>query len=227
MSAIPLRPGWIGHAVLVGGLFCLGLGCTGGCMGARGMAYLFAPRQIQKPEYELSAQRVAILIDTARPGQANPVFETSLQTRIVELLRENEVPSQVIPQEDVLTLRSRPEYATWSIQRIGRELRADQVLYIRIDQLRLTDSRDPVVTPAVELDVKVIDPTQPAANARLWPEADQEPDGRRIRHQRQPVERENPLVMDAEARKLAWETGYYVARLFHEWDQEDPPPHQP
>jgi hypothetical protein len=197
-----------------------------GCVGLRGLAYLTQPRQIQKPEFELSG-RVAIVIDAARPGQANPVFESTLYKRIVELLRENEVTATIIPYDDITNLRqTQADFTSWSVQKIGRELNADQVLYVRVENLSLAQKDEPVMTPAVTLRVKLIAPRAPAANARLWPETDKEREGREVACKRHPVENEGVDRVDSEAAKLARETAYYVARIFHKWDAEVPPPRE-
>jgi hypothetical protein len=203
------------------------LGSQMGCTELRALAYLTAPRQVQKPEFPLCG-RVAVVVDYAHAGQANPVFESTLYKRIVELLRENKVDATITPYEQMANFRqSQADFASWSVQKIGRELDADQVLYIRIEELRLGQKGDPMMTPSVVLRIKLIAPRAPAANARLWPDADKERDGREVTCKRPPVENEGVERVDSEASKLARETAYYVARNFHEYDLEVMPPHEP
>ena len=198
-----------------------------GCGMMRGFAYLFAPRQIQKPEFVPTEGRLAIVLDAARPRLANPVFEVNLHKKIVAYFRENGVKCQVVPYEDVMELQqATPNFQTWSIQKIGRRLGAAQVLYVRVEQLQLGDLSDAVFTPSVELRVKVIGVQDPSVHARLWPRADEDPDGREVTHQRSPVEAESLEIIDSETAKLARETAYYVARFFHKYDLEDNPPHE-
>ena len=199
-----------------------------GCKIAAAIGLLTMPPQIEKAEYELTEGRLAIVMDCVRPEQADPVFETALHKQIVKLFRENKIPCQIVPYENVIELKqAQPDYRAWSLQKIGRKLGADQILYLRIEQLRLRSRADVVVTPHVEMRIKLIGTQEPAVHARLWPGGDAEPDGRMITHQRSPVEVENPELMDSETTKLARETAYYVARHFHEYDTEINPPREP
>lgn len=200
-----------------------------GCRAIGALGVLLSPPQVQKPEIELTRGRLAIVIDAARREQSNPVFESALHNGIVELLRENKVPSQVVAYEDLVRLRqSNADYLTWSYQRIGRALEAEQVLSVRIEDLRLAPGRgEPVVTPHVELTLKLIGVREPPEKARLWPRKDPEPDGRTVAHERPARQAESVDVLDAEAAKLARETAYYVARHFYKYDLEEKPPREP
>lgn len=217
--------GWGGRGVV---LFVLVLApaLTAGVVGCRAigaLGVLLAPRQIEKPVHEFGTSRVAIVIDYAQPQQSSPVFDRNLYNRIRERFRENEVQAELVTWDDFMRLRQREaEFSDWSVQRIGRGLDADTVLYLRIEELALyTAPGDPIIAPRVTMLIKVIDANAPAAHARLWPDADQEPDGFRLSHDRQQREAGNVTELDAEMAKLARETAYYVARLFHEYDREE------
>ncbi|MFH1746924.1 MAG: hypothetical protein ABIG44_07750 [Planctomycetota bacterium] len=201
----------------------------GGCKMIGAILIMTAPPQIAKPEYELDEGRLAIVIDMARAAQSNPVFDLALHERIVTQFRDNKVPTRVIPFEDVVQLKqSQPEYRNWSVQRIGRDLDADRVLYLRIDQLRArSDPGDPIIQLSVELRAKLIGVSEPPMHARLWPNRDKEMDGRIITHSRPPKEADSLDIIDAETVKLGHETAYYVARCFHEYDEETNPPREP
>jgi len=217
-------------AVRVAGVLALGtLLALVGCRAMAGLGILFSPRQIQKAEFELTPGRLALVIDHAHAGQADPVFDLNLHNRLVELFRDNNVPARVVPYDEVVRLRqANRDFSSWSIQRAGRRLNAEQVLYVRIEDLRLRPSSDdPVITPEVGLNVKVIGVREPTVHARLWPDKDAETEGRWLTHRRQPKEVENRDVIDAEAAKLARETAYYVARHFHKYDLEVKPPREP
>lgn len=200
-----------------------------GCKQVGSLLVLFSPPQIQKPEFELTTGRLAIVTDYARPAQTNPVFDLNLYNRIFAQFRENEVPCQIVPYGDVVRLRqSNPEFAKWSVQEIGRRLNAEQVLYLRIEQFQLLRSpRDPIITPRVALRVKVVGVHEPSVHARLWPERDADPDGRTVTHTRPPKEAGDFELSDAETAKLARETAHFVARFFHKYDLEVKPPHEP
>jgi hypothetical protein len=199
-----------------------------GCVGLRGAVYLFSPQHIQKPEFTLTSGKLVILVDVVAPGEANPVFESSLHEELVRQMREFELPTQVVPYEQLVTLRqTNPGFRDWSVQRVGRQLEADQVLYIRVDRLQLGGRDEPLVSPAVKLCMKVVGVREPAANARLWPDPAAEPDGRCLTHERTAKEAGGPEVLDAEAAKLAREVAYYILRPFRKWDLEEVPPREP
>ncbi|HRS28922.1 MAG TPA: hypothetical protein P5255_11725 [Phycisphaerae bacterium] len=220
-----IRPGFGSWSLLLSLVFITA--SQTGCVGLRGLAYLMQPRQVQKPEVDLSG-RVAIVIDYARANHANPVFETTFHKRVVELLRENKVKAEILAYDEIDRLRqSHSDFASWSVQKIGRELNADQVLYVRIEELRLAQKNNPLLIPSVALRLKLIAPRAPAANARLWPDADRERDGREVTCKRQPGENEGAERVDSETAKLARETAYYVARNFYEYDLEIQPPREP
>jgi len=207
------------------GLLLLGI-C--GCVGLRGAVYLFSPQHVQKPEFALTSGKLVILVDAVQPGEANPVFERSLHEELLRQMREFELSTQVVPYDQIITLRqTNPGFRDWNIQRIGRQLGADQVLYIRVDRLQLGGRDEPVVSPAVKLCMKVIGVREPAANARLWPDSASEPDGRCLTHERAAKEAGGPEVLDAEAAKLAREVAYYLLRPFRKWDLEEVPTREP
>ena len=162
------------------------LGLTAGCRNVIGaIGYYFRPRQIQKPEHQFAAgARVALVIDTARPEDENPVFNQALYERAVEMLREAGSRAKVLPLQAVIDLRrANPDFHKWSIQKIGRELEADEVLYVRVDRLIIREEPDhPLLTPTVEMRLKVIGVSEPPVHARLWPE---EKEGRPVRCARQ------------------------------------------
>jgi hypothetical protein len=202
---------------------------SAGCKLIGGLGVLLSPPQIQKPEFEPTAGRLAIVIDYAHGVQSNPVFDVSLHTRLVELFRENKAPSEIVPYEDVVQLRqANADFATWSVQRIGRELNAEQVLLVRVSQLRLrATDKDLIMTPHVDLHLKVIGVNKADGSARLWPDKDADPDGRVVSHDRHSKEADSVDLIDTETAKLARETAYYAGRYFYKYDKEEKPPHEP
>ncbi len=205
------------------------LGLAAGCNVISAIAYYFRPREIQKPQYEFPADsRVAIVIEAARPGEENPVFNQALYERVVEMLREGKSKAAILPLRAVTDLRrADPDFNKWSLQKVGRALQADHVLYIRIDRLLIRQSPDyPILTPAVDLHLKLIGVGQPPVHARLWPEAKE---GYPVSCARQTTEAADtgPDAGDLEARKLAYDTAYYVTMPFIEVDLEQPPPVEP
>jgi hypothetical protein len=207
-----------------------GLGATIGCgpfIGAT--TYSLSPRHLQPPEYEFPADsRIALFIETAHPGDENPVFNEALQERLVQILREKKSKGTILPLRAVADLRrADPALERWSLQRIGRELGADHVLYLRLDRLVIRETPDhPLLSPSVDLRMKLIGVNQPAAHARLWPK---EKEGRTISYSRQSRDAAdaNPDAPDIEAAKLGRDTAYRVAMPFITVDLEEQPPVEP
>jgi hypothetical protein len=204
-------------------LVCTSIGCN--ILGPA--AYYLGPRRIQKAEFMLTEGRLAVVIEAAHPEQDNPVFNQALFDKLAEILRERKVPSELVPYRDLLELRQagRRDFGKWSLQRIGRELRATQVLYLRIEKLQLRQTPDhPLVTPEVSLRYKVIGVREPSAHARLWPK---EAEGRQVSRTRPAQEATDARLIDGEARKLAHDTAYLIAEPFTDVDLEERPPTEP
>lgn len=198
-----------------------------GCKLVAAIGILGAPRQIQKAEYKLTNQRLAVLIETAVPGQDNPVFAQALHDKLVEIFREEDINQRIVPRREMLELRrDHPDFTRWSLQRIGRELNAQQVLYVRIEHLQIRAAPDhPLLEPRVRARLKVIAVNELGDQARLWPPA-AERDGRAVEWQRQPREAESAMTVDTEAAKLAREFAWRVAEPFYDVDLEDDPPRE-
>lgn len=197
-----------------------------GCSQLGAIAYYLRPRQIQKPQYEFPAgTRVAFVIEAVNPQQENPVFNQALYERVTDRLREGKSGANLLPLSLANDLRRRNlDYPQWSLQRIGREMNADQVLYIKIDSLTIRPTPDhPLLTPEVALHVKLISVQEPPLHARIWPDAKE---GHLVQCKRQVAEAadENPEGPDVEARKLAYDTAYWVTMPFLEIDLEENPP---
>jgi hypothetical protein len=116
-----------------------------------------------------------------------------------------------------------PDFREWPVQRIGREVDADQVLHVVIDKLQLQESEDsPLLQPLCELRLKVIGVSQPPTAARLWPNKD-ESDGYPVTCTRQAREMSGVNGLDTESTKLARDTAVFAAMPFHDVDLEETP----
>jgi hypothetical protein len=202
------------------------VGMMTGCNILGALAYYFQPRQIQKPQYEFPADtRVALVMEAQDPRYENPVFNEALHERVVTMLREGESRATILPWQQVIELRrAHPDFAKWSLQKIGRTLGADQVLYLRIDRLIIRPSPEhPVLAPEVDLRMKLIGVREPPAQARLWPESKE---GHLVSCKRLIGEAAdaNPDATDVETRKLGYDTAYWVTMPFIKVDLEKPPP---
>lgn len=194
-----------------------------GCQLVAAIGILTAPRQIQKAEYTLIGGRLAVLVEAVRPDEDSPVFRHAFQQRLDEIFRDKkEIEVELVPVAEIEYLRQRNiDFSKWSIQKVGREVDAEQVLYVRIEQLRFLETPDsPVLAPRVRLWLKLIGTYKPADAARLWPTAE-EPNGRMIERERPITEYTGPTALDSEMRKLAREAAFLTAMPFYDVDRED------
>jgi hypothetical protein len=197
-----------------------------GCTLLGTIAYYTSPQRLTTPEFVFPAtSRVAVLIDPAREGESNPVFEQALTDRLREMFRDRNSKATFLPIREIVALRRRPEYRGWSIQRVGKELNATHVLYLRQERLVLRETPDhPILHPQVLLRAKVIDVAAPSESARVWPP---EADGREITGSRPMQEYTTPDATDSAVRKLGYDVSYFVGYPFFEMDLEEKPPIEP
>ncbi len=199
---------------------------VGGCGSLKAAAYFLSPAHMQKPEFEFPKDaKIAVVIEPARPEFANPVFDKALYDRLVEHFRERKSGATLIsPRETARLRRENADYASWPVRKIGQELEASHVLYVRVDRLSGYQSREtPLVEPAAALRLKVFGVNLPDHDARLWPT---EKEGRVVEAQRQASEASDPAHADAELAKLGREIAYLVMVPFFEIDQEESRPRE-
>lgn len=206
----------------------LGLLGVPGCNIVSAAAYFLSPPRVQQAEFKLTEGRLAVLVEPARPEEDNPVFTQALCEKLAEIFRDHKVKAQLIPQDEVMKLRHQNrDFAKWSLQKVGRRLNAQQVLYIRIDRLQMRDEPTaPVLHAAVRMRLKVIDPAAPSETARLWP-GSSEPEGRLTERARPVTETGDVVAEDAEATKLGRDAAWMVAMPFYDVDLEKKTPWEP
>lgn len=199
-----------------------------GCNIVGAAVVMLHPPLMQDAEIELTDGRLAIFVEYAQPRHENPVFTQTFYDRFAEILRERELEAEVVPLSDVFRMRqANPDFGQWSVQRIGRKLDADQVLYVRVERLSLRNQPgQPLLEPIAELRMKLIDPRAIATPARLWPPKG-EPEGRVIHRARQTREAADTVLLDAETVKLARDTAWLAAKPFYRWDTEKKDPWEP
>jgi len=197
-----------------------------GCRTIGAIAYYVTPHPKTPAEHTFpEGSRVAILIEARQESEANPIFDKSLHETLVNTLKDQEVKAEFVPFREMVALRQKPGYAGWSVQRIGREVGADQVLFIRLDRLSTREAPDfPVVEVKAVADVKVIGTSDPEAQARLWPG---NPGGRQVKLERPAKEASQPRVADEELTKSARVLAREIARFFYEHDPQDKLPIEP
>ena len=199
------------------------LALTAGCNVLGPIAYYLGPQRIQKPEYKLSETRpVALVIEAASPAANQPVFNETLSESFLRVMSDKKSKVRFVPPRQVAELRRRPDYASWSLQRIGRELEASEVLHVLVEELVVRENPvDPVISPRVLLRIKVIGVDQPSRSPRLWPDNEL---GQELICTRPPQEALTAQEVDAALIKLARDTSHRLAVFFTETDLETPLP---
>jgi hypothetical protein len=195
-----------------------------GCNIVGPLGVLFAPPQIQKAEVTLTKSRLALLVEYARTEDENPVFTQTFRERLAEILKEKKVNEQLVPAQELARLQqANPDFGKWNLQRVARELRAEQVLYVRIDRLVIRPTPDhPLMEPGVMMHAKLISASAEAKAARLWPPA-AEREGRELSRSRPPQEAADARAIDEETTKLAKDAALLMAMPFYDVDKEERP----
>jgi hypothetical protein len=195
-----------------------------GCNIIKGITYFTRPEEKQKAQFEFpSNSRVLVMLDPARPDYESPIFARALYDRLADVFREKKSTVKLISPREILDLRrTHADFDSWSVQRIGRELNADHVMWLKIDRYQTRQSRDyPVLEPLVELRLKVIAVDHPPTDARVWPP---EKDGHKVETSRPMREAADASTEDLEARKLAQDAAWLVSFPFFEQSLEESPP---
>ncbi len=169
------RAGWCRVRALLGWLLIYGLGLSlSGCV-IGPIIGQFTGRRSEtvkvKAKYKLRAGNLLILVDSpvgvARSSGVRAVLSRELE-REIEL---HGLAASVIPASELSAFRSsREDFEELNIAQIGRELWAQQVLYVKVAEFQLGTLLDkPAGQGLIRGRVKVFDIEQ---NRRVWPEMD-------------------------------------------------------
>lgn len=197
-----------------------------GCSLIQPLTYFLRPPDIQKAQFEFPpGSRVLIMLDPARPEYDSPIFARALFDGVCDNFREKKSSVQFIPPREVAELRrEHSDFQSWSVQRIGRELNADHVLWVKVDRYQTRQSPAyPVLEPYAELRVKVIAVDNPSTDARVWPT---EKEGMKVTSSRPVREAADSSAEDLEAKRLARDAAWQIAFPFFEQNLEDPKPRE-
>lgn len=151
--------------------WCLGLVlAAGGCEVPAYVATVITGPPKIPAVYELMDRPTVVLVDDYHNKLPAMTLASLLAGRTGEALKDHEVIETLIPSTTVDTLRARHEdFRKWPIDRIGRQVGAEQVLYISIERYQMTDEQQ-IFHPRVDVRVKVIDV---ASGTRMFPAGDQ------------------------------------------------------
>jgi hypothetical protein len=181
----------------------------------------FAPPKKVKAEFKPPEGRTLLVFvdDMVRPVDYEPI-KSELAQQINDLLIEKKIAGGVIPYRNVIDLASRrPDFNALSVGEVGRELKADIVLYVRIDKFALRDEGGgPMWHGQLQVTVRMVDVENGWNNrseARLWPK--DKPDGHLIPLAETPPSTETaPNHAQEITRALARNVAAEVVRPFHD-----------
>lgn len=186
--------------------------------------------------FPLPSHRTLVFIDDPRESFTNPQMKTVIASQIVFQLKDNEVlaADQVVDLAELRAIQNEldDDFEKTAIDRIGRMVEADQVLYVRINAVAIRQ-QDTLYRPAASLDVTVIDAFE---RKRLFPPTHEFVTGATAQGQAPPAYRMTVTMeydgvdtsltsrsSDIAARqKLAEKIGLDVARLFYDWKDDEP-----
>lgn len=210
------------RAILIFIALCLLVGCGGEGY----FSHLVSGGDKVPALYTLEERPTLILVDDPADRFADPNLPLTVAINIEHHLKQNEVlVDKIIAQRKVADLQAKHglDFASMPVDRVGRELEAEQVIYVLIDDVAL-ENVPGVFRPKATAQVKVIDvktgrrlfPNPPAPN--------------------QPIEttptRGHPIVTEMSykgsdinsrgtltqlKRQLAETVGRDAARLFYKW----------
>ena len=215
------------RATLIGSLVfslasCALLVASGCNLVSAGSYIIEGPGKIDA-EYELRQVKTVVFVD----DQKNVLPRTALRVIIgddisARLLTEELVPSTISPRDAISISRSREQAGTkLSLEKLGKELGADQVIWVRPYIFDLDGYEDQQgARPTAKVHVKVIDIT---SRQRVYPPGDSFPEGRDLTISLlRDVNREE-LTTTTGRRKLeealSTEIGDDVAKLFYQHER--------
>ena len=179
-------------------------------------------------EHELAAVRTVVFVDDRRNVFPRTALRTSIGEAIAkDLLARELVPSIVSPRDAIALARQKESGSRpLSIASIGRELDAQQVIYVQVDSFSLagdggTEGAGFGVRPTASCRVKVIDCV---ANVRSYPVGDIGESGRLVTSRIREVDPEafrTVASRRAVEDRLAARMAIDIAQLFYEHDRVD------
>ncbi len=168
-----MGPGWWRVRVLFGwlALYGLGLGLTGCVIGP--IIGQFTGRRSETvkvgAKYKLRTGNLLILVDSPVGVARSSGVRAVLSRELGREIEFHELAASVIPASELSAFRSnREDFEELNIAQIGRELWAQQVLYVEVTAFQLGTLLDkPAGQGLVRARVKVFDVEQ---NQRVWPQ---------------------------------------------------------
>ncbi len=169
--------------------------------------------------HELADRPTVILVDDPVGKLPERALANLLADRIGNRLLEADALEQVIPSTLVQQLRQdEPEFGNWAIDRVGRSVGAEQVVYVLVQDFQLTEEQL-VMRPTIAMRIKVVDVD---SGRRLFPVNDQM--GYAIGHELvyEQMSDAPATAKQLLARRLIEEAGQRIAKLFYNHKAPEP-----
>lgn len=216
--------------VVAGVLWCLAVLPMTGCNLIGGAAVALIPKPPVPAQHDLADKRTLVIIEDRRGMIQDPSVVRQVGASLRQSLEDEEVVTAgFVPQSDLAALQGRlgSDFRSTSLELIGRELGAQQVIYAEITayQLQLGGG---IYQPAMAMNVKVIDIDM---GERVFPPVTDPETGMTlastsasVRTELRTVNRtaEGAGARSIVSRELAAQSGLDAARLFFEWRRPEP-----
>ena len=193
---------------------------TGGCNYLIPAAYLVEGPPKEAARYELPRRKTVVYVDDRANRMTRAALRTAVGEDVGSLLLQQALVPEVVSTKDAVSYARRVDTSDKqvSIRKIGEAVGAEQVIYIDVDDYRISaDGATP--RPAAIVNVKVIDV---ASGARLWPDGTDEGERMIVRTREQSIELYSSSagrrrVEDALAKQVAED----VSKLFYEHEKRE------
>lgn len=203
----------------LGAALLLGLG-IGGCNYLIPASYLIEGPPKEEARYELPRRKTVVYVDDRANRMTRAALRTAVGEEVGTLLLQQALVPEVISAKDAVAYARRVDTSDKqvSIRKIGEAVGAEQVIYIDVDDYRISsDGATP--QPAAVVNVKVIDV---ASGARLWPDGTDAGETLVVRTREQSLDLYGSSagrrkVEDALAKQLAED----VSKLFYEHEKRE------
>ena len=214
--SIPPLPRWLGRV----GARCVPAWCAvalilaigSGCQAPAYVLDAVLP-QADIPAVHRPEDRVTtVFVEDRDNALPQPPLRTAIAASVAHYLQRERVVTEFTNPGDLERLRLNEEnFRNWSIARIGRELEAEQVLYVTVERFHVADPEQ-TRGPNAHVRAKLIDVE---SGERIFPERDSQ--GHQVRTEmrfqhRQPDSYGHSALL---AQHLAQRVGEDVAKLFY------------
>lgn len=173
------------------------------------------PRPKAPAEHDMSDKTVLIWIDDAFLAQSHHLLRREITYQLARKLQENRAVGSIVDDDGITRFRrAHPNYADMTIQQLGRQLQADEVLYVLIDKFQLYyQAGREFYQPQMSGYSKVIDV---ATGSRLWP---QDQSHRPFTLASKLTQGQGPTFEDRQVKDLSEQLAEIIAPSFYEHRQ--------